>query len=208
MKLILVRHGETEHNKTGTHVGQLDIPLNDRGREQARLVAERLADEQIDAIYTSDLQRANDTALAITVHHPGLSVATDVLLRERNVGKLTGQPIRPEDSLRKSGDGGINRLRRPENGESLQDVKVRAKSWLEKTLATHPNDTVLVAGHGLFLFVLLEVAVEDGADTDRGDFILNNTSVTVLDLHQGKQTQIIYLNDATHLDGVGVLKAE
>lgn len=202
MKLIIVRHGQTDHNATGTHMGQLDVPLNSHGVEQAELVAARLAHEKIDAVYSSDLQRAYVTAQQIAQFHPGLTVITDPLLRERNVGVLTGQPIQPEDSIRKSRSGGINRSKRPQNGESIDDVKARATDWLQKTLTQHADDTVLVASHGLFLYILLEVAVEQGADVDREDFILANTSVTVLDVHPEGRATIVHLNDTQHLAGI------
>lgn len=200
MKLILVRHGETDHNKTGTHMGQLDVPLNERGLQQARLVGERLAHEHIDAIYTSDLQRASATAKCIVSFHPNVKVINDVLLRERNVGILEGQPIQPEDHIRKSRGGSADRSRRPENGESIHDVKERAQTWLTKILSEHPDKTILVVGHGLYLYVLLEVAIENGADADREDFILDNTSVTVLDINPEGRAAIIHLNDTAHLE--------
>ncbi len=61
-RLILIRHGETDWNVEGRWQGQIDVPLNDRGREHARQVAVNLADEGIQVIYSSDLSRALDTA--------------------------------------------------------------------------------------------------------------------------------------------------
>ena len=64
-RVIAVRHGETDWNVETRMQGQLDIPLNDKGRWQAERVAEALADESIDAIYSSDLLRATQTADAV-----------------------------------------------------------------------------------------------------------------------------------------------
>ncbi len=198
MKLIIVRHGETDHNKTRTHMGQLDIPLNNLGHQQAKLVGQRLATEKISAIYSSDLRRAKLTAQSIALHHPKLNIMYDPLLRERHVGILEGQPIQLKGMIRKGG-GQVDRFHRPPNGESIHDVKLRAKEWYEKIRTQHEHDTIVVVGHGLYLYVLLELAIEDGADGNREDFILDNTSVTVLEVPKNGRAQVIHLNDTTHL---------
>ena len=90
--LFLVRHGETVDNVRQIMQGQTQGCLNERGREQAQQVAQRLADEPIDAIIASDLQRAIQTAEIIAVPH-GLPVRTTPLLRERDWGSFTGRFI-------------------------------------------------------------------------------------------------------------------
>lgn len=198
MKLIIVRHGETDHNKTNTHMGQLDIPLNELGRQQAELVGERLAGENIDIIYTSDLQRASFTAECIAKHYPSLRVNHDPHLRERHVGVLAGRPILSQDTIQYSRQG-IDRNVRPDGGESIRDVKHRAATWFVTVKKKHSHDTIVMVGHGLFIYGLLEVAVEDGADVDRGDFLVDHTSVTILEVHPIGRAHVIHLNDTTHL---------
>ncbi len=103
--LIVIRHGETAWNRERRLQGQLDIPLNDTGRAQACALAEALAGEPIDAVYTSDLGRAMQTAapLAETL---GLQVRAEPRLRERCYGDLEGMTYaevaekRPEDFAR------------------------------------------------------------------------------------------------------------
>jgi broad specificity phosphatase PhoE len=87
--LLLVRHGETDWNAERRWQGHADVPLNERGRDQARALAESLAGERIDAIFTSDLSRARETAdiVAARLHVP---VAVDPDLREIDVGPLEG----------------------------------------------------------------------------------------------------------------------
>src|SRR5207302_9429667 len=80
IRLILVRHGVTEWNLAGRYQGHQDVPLSDTGREQARRAAERLRAERITAAYTSDMQRAKETA--------------SIILGERNV------PLREAAALR------------------------------------------------------------------------------------------------------------
>src|SRR6185437_6606991 len=87
--LLLVRHGETDWNAERRYQGHADVPLNDRGVEQARELAEQLAGERIDAIYSSDLSRAHATA-EIVGERLGVPVVTDPDLREIDVGAVEG----------------------------------------------------------------------------------------------------------------------
>src|SRR6185436_91891 len=70
MRLIIVRHGESEWNRVGRYQGQCDAPLSDLGLRQAEALARRLSDEPLDVIFTSPLQRAAKTAEAIARYHP------------------------------------------------------------------------------------------------------------------------------------------
>src|SRR3990170_2413628 len=88
-RLFLVRHGATEWNLNKRAQGQADVPLAREGRLQATDTAERLARMDIDAIYTSDLSSARDTAHAIAAAH-GLDVIEDPDLREIDQGDWTG----------------------------------------------------------------------------------------------------------------------
>ena len=87
--LLLVRHGETDWNADGRLQGQTDRPLSDFGRRQAQQLAEELADEELEAIYSSDLARARETA-EIVGERVGLAVALDPALREKDWGTWEG----------------------------------------------------------------------------------------------------------------------
>ncbi|XP_015576717.1 phosphoglycerate mutase-like protein 4 isoform X2 [Ricinus communis] len=90
-EIIVVRHGETEWNANGRLQGHLDVELNDAGRQQAALVADRLSKEhKISAVYSSDLKRALVTAEIIAASCGGLEVIKDADLRERHLGDLQG----------------------------------------------------------------------------------------------------------------------
>ncbi|PIS15460.1 hypothetical protein COT62_03610, partial [Candidatus Roizmanbacteria bacterium CG09_land_8_20_14_0_10_41_9] len=91
-KIIIIRHGETDFNKERVIQGQLDTFLNKNGVEQARKAAVKLKGEKIDRIYTSDLKRANHTALIIGEVLKARVIPTP-LLRERYFGELQGLRI-------------------------------------------------------------------------------------------------------------------
>jgi len=90
VRILLARHGETVFNVEGRWQGQADSPLTDRGRAQAAELARALADEQIAAVYSSDLGRAANTASEVASLHQ-LPVTTEARLREIHVGAWTGK---------------------------------------------------------------------------------------------------------------------
>ncbi|MDE3090678.1 MAG: histidine phosphatase family protein, partial [Chloroflexota bacterium] len=89
MRLLLIRHGETDWNNEGRIQGHTDTPLNARGFEQAKRLAARLACEKLDAIYTSPLARARATADLIAQEH-GVAAMLDDRLKEKYLGELEG----------------------------------------------------------------------------------------------------------------------
>jgi len=89
-ELILIRHGETDWNRELRFQGQLDVPLNATGLEQARRVAERLAGEPLDALFSSDLQRALQTARALAQRAGHDEPLLEAGLREQHFGMVEG----------------------------------------------------------------------------------------------------------------------
>ena len=146
--LLLVRHGETDWNADGRLQGHTDRPLSDFGRRQARQLAEELAEEKLDAIYASDLSRARETAEIVAAR-----LGADVLpvrdLREIDVGEWEGltwpeiEARYPEGarSWRERGYGW-------ESGESYEQLGERVVAALTQIAADHPEERVLVVGHG------------------------------------------------------------
>ena len=143
--IFLVRHGETVDNARQIMQGQTQGELNEKGREQARQVAERLAVEQVDAVVASDLHRAIQTAEYIAAQH-GLSVTTTPLLRERDWGSFTGCFI-PD----------LKGKVWPDDIESEEALLLRARSFLLYILATYPEKRVVAVGHGIMNKAILAV---------------------------------------------------
>jgi broad specificity phosphatase PhoE len=147
-ELLLVRHGETDWNRDQRWQGHADRLLNDTGREQARAIAEELAREQIDAIYTSDLARARETAELIA-ERVGVPFVLEPQLREIDVGEwqgLTRAEIEerfPEGMLKwhEHGHGW-------ENGETYDELAGRVLEAVDRIVSQHPDGRVVVVGHG------------------------------------------------------------
>ncbi len=135
--LFLVRHGETVDNARQIMQGQTQGELNERGREQARQVARRLAGEKVDAVVASDLRRAVQTA-EIIAEPMGLTVTTTPLLRERDWGSFTGRFI-PD----------LRGETWPDDIESETELLLRARSFLLYIEATYPGKRVVAVGHGI-----------------------------------------------------------
>lgn len=143
--IFLVRHGETVDNARQIMQGQTQGCLNDKGREQARLVAERLASESLDAVVASDLRRAIQTAeLLAEPHH--LPVVTTPLLRERDWGGFTGRYI-PD----------LKGEAWPDDVESEEALLLRARAFLLYITATYPGGRVVAVGHGIINKAILAV---------------------------------------------------
>jgi len=133
--LLLVRHGETDWNADGRLQGQTDRPLSDFGRRQARQLAEELADEDIEAIYASDLSRARETA-KIAGERLRLPVELDPDLREKDWGTWEGLTAVERDRVEFVG----------ESTEAHRDRILRA---LRRISERHPDGgRVLVVTHG------------------------------------------------------------
>ena len=141
MLLTLVRHGETDWNRQRRIQGSTDVPLNDTGRDQARASAALLARRSWDAVYTSPLVRASETA-AIIADHLGLGVPTPVAaLVERSYGASEGFT---DTELAKRYPEGVDVPGR----EAREAVLARALPALQNLGLVHPSGAVIVVSHG------------------------------------------------------------
>lgn len=205
MRLILIRHGETEWNVTLQYQGHAGVPLNERGREQARRVAERIRRQQAVALYASDIVRAWETA-GIVGECLGLTPRTMPELREIDVGKWEG--LTPEQLYRQYPDHMREYDRDPARtvrlgGESYAQLQTRALAAMQTIHAAHRADeTVLAVSHGGTIRALLCHVI--GLDLAHfGRMWLDNGSLT--ELRYGRHGwRLIRLNDAAHLEGMTV----
>lgn len=134
----IVRHGQTDWNAEKKIQGHRDIPLNDTGRKQAREVGEKLASIPLTAYYSSDLQRAYETA-QIIVNSKNIEIRMDNRLKERNFGPWEGHSsvefFKGPDETR-------------QNIESDQEMKKRIFESLDEIAKRHPGENILIVAHG------------------------------------------------------------
>lgn len=194
----LVRHGETEWNRTGRYQGTTDIPLNDIGLEQARLVAQRLAAEHWDAIIASPLSRALETARAIA-HAANRDDVDGTLddLTERAYGDAEGLTIAEREE--RWPDGLWPGL------EPQESIFARARRVLASVLANHARKRVILVSHGGLINAILH-EISDG-EQGTGVTRILNTSITRIATEDGEHWEIEAISDADHLiDEDGVLQ--
>jgi broad specificity phosphatase PhoE len=205
MRLILVRHGETEWNVTLQYQGQANVPLNMRGRNQARRIAERLRNAGAIKLYASDIVRAWQTAEVIG-DMIGLTPQSMRELREIDVGQWEG--LTPEELYRRFPEHMREYERDPARtvrlgGESYAQLQQRALVALQHIQNTHhPDETVLAVSHGGTIRTLLCHVI--GLELiNFGRMWLDNGSLTEL-RYDSKGWRLIRLNDAAHLEGMTV----
>ena len=146
--ILLARHGESDWNRAKRWQGHADRPLTERGREQAHALADRLAATELDAVYSSDLERARETA-EIVARSQGLDVHVLPELREVDVGSWSGltraeAERRFPDAFRRWAAGGEGW----DDGETYEQLSERVLRAIRTIAADHPGERVLVVAHG------------------------------------------------------------
>lgn len=200
----MVRHGETDWNHDGRWQGHAGPGLNDLGRIQARAVADRLAGIDADALYTSDLDRATETA-AIIAAATGLEPIVAAGLREVDVGSWSGltrgevEKADPDGYARWVAGGHGWR-----GGESYGAMHERVIAEVGRLFAAHPSGTILAVAHGGTVRALACEAVEIPHDRNRIAGC-ENCSVTEVTNQRDLRMSLVAYNDRGHLpspDGV------
>jgi probable phosphoglycerate mutase len=188
--LLLTRHGETDWNSEHRWQGHADRPLNERGREQARALAVELGGRAIDAVYSSDLARARETA-EIVAAELGLPVHVERGLREVDVGSWSGlahthiETSDPE-GFRRWQDG----AKGWEGGESYEEMGERVVATVLALAAAHPGKTLLVVTHGGSIRACRAVAagLDYGRSRVSGIGSTENCAVVELEVREGALT--------------------
>lgn len=156
-KIFLIRHGETEWNKTGRLQGNSDVQLSSEGIRQAQLLSKHAPFHAVDAIYSSDLSRAVTTAkiLAAKFHLP---VIKERGLRETNFGDWEGRYIH-ELTQEFPIDFGYFFTKpdkvKPPNGETFLECQARVTNALEEIIAEHESQSIIVVSHGAAIRLML-----------------------------------------------------
>ncbi|HZT55884.1 MAG TPA: histidine phosphatase family protein [Burkholderiaceae bacterium] len=199
-RILAIRHGETDWNVEHRIQGQLDVPLNEVGRWQLQRLALALADEAIDAVYSSDLLRALETAQAVA-RGCGLPIVTDVGLRERGFGEFEGLTYAEIDA---HWPALAERWRKRDpsfgtpGGETLNAFYARSVATATRLAALHPGQTIALVSHGGVLDCLYRAATRVALDAPRS-WQIGNAAINRL-LHTPQGFTLIGWADDYHLD--------
>lgn len=154
MKLILVRHGETEENKRNIAQGQLPGNLSQRGFVQARKIGEELSKEKIDLIYSSTLRRAKQTSKEIRKFFPKKRIHFTKKLKERNFGDFAGKKyIKDWDNFVWK----IGFIKR-HKGEDVGDIFYRVGKFLDSLKNKYPDKTILLITHKRIIQTIVAIS--------------------------------------------------
>lgn len=171
--IYIFRHGQTDYNATRRAMGRLDIPLNETGLQQAAELADKLSGMAIQAIYSSPLSRAMQTA-QILADKTGAPIMSNDGLMERNMGKLQGHIVHMTDDpaeyrmdydqmeLFLPAKQLNDKNWRPDGGETQVESFRRAQKAIMDIVKNSPYDTIAISTHSGPVRAILELT--DGTD--------------------------------------------
>ena len=193
--LYLIRHGEPEPRYHNCYYGQQDVPLSERGREQSREACQRLEGVELDAVYSSDLQRASYLA-ELLAQPRGLPVRRLTALRERHMGALQGLAVdvleRDHGEVWRQWRADVIHYRCPE-AENFVDLEDRILPAIDELVETHPGRRIAVACHAGPIRVALSHAL--GMPLDNIFRIeVNYCGIHVIEFPEGKSPRISLIN--------------
>jgi probable phosphoglycerate mutase len=197
-RICVVRHGETEWNAARRVQGQLDVPLSEVGRAQARAVSQALPEGRFSALYSSDLARVRQTAEP-AARRLGLEARLEAGLRERHYGAFQSLTFAEAKALLPEGYARYV-ARDPEfdfdGGESLRDFSARAIGCLAAIAERHAGEEVLVFTHGGVLEMAYRRAMGLDLSAPR-DFETPNCALNWIEL--GARWQVLEWAECEHL---------
>ncbi|MCR4440886.1 MAG: histidine phosphatase family protein [Peptococcaceae bacterium] len=202
-RIILIRHGLTLWNYELRYQGHTDTRLNSEGVRQARALRERIRNEKLVAVFSSDLRRAVETAQIIASSHR-LEVKTSPLLREINFGVwegLTYQDIERDypEQLRIWKEA--PHLLKVERAETFVELKERALKGLQEILAVYPSGNIAVVTHGGTIAAMLCGLLNEPL-SNMWKYRQKNAAVNIVVI-RGKEVTVELLNDTSHLEETG-----
>jgi phosphoserine phosphatase len=201
IRILLIRHGETEFNKIHRFQGRVNVPLNQEGIDQARALGRALKNERLAAIYSSPLTRAVETARLVKCFHPSTPFFEEPGLIEMDLGEFDGMEgqrwAECYPDFRSRWLEAPATLRMP-GGESLQDVLNRVVETLDRiTLNYSPKSTLLISSHNFVNRVILCHALGKSLDRFR-ELRQGNATLNVL-YKAGRKFWVEVINEQSHL---------
>ncbi|QZY57373.1 alpha-ribazole phosphatase [Crassaminicella profunda] len=183
MKLIFVRHGETIHNHKGLYCGWNDLDLTEKGMMQAKKVCEKLKEENLNLIITSDLNRTIKTAEIINVDHH-INIILEKNLREMNFGLWEGL------SYKEIKEKYVKELNGWESdwidyilpsGESVRQMYERVTAVMDKIIHQYKNENILIVSHAGCIRAILAYLIGNGID-DYWKYKVENCGITTIEM--------------------------
>lgn len=204
--VILIRHGQSQGNAEGRFGGHTDTPLSPRGRKQAEATARALASEKFDAIYSSDLPRAIETASPLA-RLTGVALETTDALRERSVGVMEGLTF--EEAAEEHPEQYQALLRRDfehvlSGGESYRQTLDRASRKLDEAIEKHRGGRIAVFTHtgAICILILHLMGALDAPELKPVWIATANCGIARFDLRHDGFIRVIAINDTRHLVGI------
>lgn len=198
MKLFIIRHGESVGNVKGIIQGQLDLPLSERGIDEAKKLAEYLKGEKIHKIYSSDISRALQTANYIA-QEQNLNVIVDPIFREAQLGRfqgLTHDEINQEYPDHAKTDWMTSGLHDVEQINQVYERALKSLNFILNDMRTH--EQVILVSHGGYISSILAALLKIKW-TGKKPFAIRNTSISIIDFSDPMQFVIEVINETPHL---------
>ena len=197
MKLIIVRHGETDWNLINKLQSFTDVPLNDIGKKQVEKTGEYLKKQKFDLILSSPLKRTIETAKIINKYHDA-DIILDELIIERNFGKLEGSNYFELEKKMKEIRG--EDLYELMEIEKRKKKKKRVKMFLDKyNIDRHYGKTILMVSHSSYIKIFLSVICQIPLQELRKKIIKKNASITIIDFNRDFSIKDIKIGIDEHL---------
>jgi broad specificity phosphatase PhoE len=204
--VVIIRHGQSQGTAEGRFGGHPDTPLSARGRKQAEATARALANEKFDAIYSSDLPRAIETATPLA-KRVGVPLEATEALRERSVGVMEGLTF--EEAAEQHPEQYQALLRRDfehvlSGGESYRQTLDRASRKLDEAIEQHRGGRIAMFAHTgtICILILHLLGALDAPDLKPVWIATSNCGIARFDLRSDGFVRVLNINDTRHLTGI------
>ena len=206
MKLIIVRHSESEGNVSGLiQGGSLVINLTNNGRKQAGKLTEKLRELKIDLAFVSPIDRVRQTAEIVLEKHPNTKIEFSDKLKEKNPGVFAGRPTKEMGDAWQTSGLPFGEFQ-PEGGESWYQAGERVVGFGEKIMNQYKDTdiTVLLVGHGsIFTYLLMWADKFDPQKNTKEKYDYyhpDNTAMAIIEVNHKGESALVSLNDTSHLN--------